>query len=323
MSSKAPAAASSSVVLPSRPGLVVIGNFDGVHRGHFHVLTRAAELAARRDLALKVLTFHPHPREVVTGQVVSVLTDIDRKRRLLAQLGLGIETVVFPFTSQTAQLSPDDFVREILFERLAAHMVMVGQGFRFGRGRSGDLDALSTIGRTFGIEVWAEALQGDDQGVFSSTRVRNYLSDGDVEGAASVLGRPHLISGFVARGDQRGRTLGFPTANLEQVPQVLPQDGVYAGSVYDLSNGASYLGPGALNLGARPTVDRPHAVEVHVLGYEGELYGRKLAVDLRKRVRPVMRFEGVEALKEQITRDVATTAELLAEIHAPQAAPGF
>jgi riboflavin kinase/FMN adenylyltransferase len=142
-------------------------------------------------------------------------------------------------------------------------------------------------------------------------------------GAATVLGRPHLVSGLVIKGDQRGRTLGFPTANLAQVQQVLPRDGVYAGHVYDLSNGAQYLGPGALNLGKRPTVDRPHAVEVHLIGFDGDLYGRELAVELIAPVREVIKFETVEALKMQIGSDIDRSAKLLAQVNSAPVAPGF
>lgn len=308
---------------PARPGLVVIGNFDGVHLGHRYVLTQAAERAAREGLSLKVLTFDPHPRQVLTGEPVFVLTRTARKIKLINQLGLGIEVVVLPFTSQTAQLSPQQFCEQVLRQQLNAHLVVVGQNFRFGKGRAGDLEALSRIGAALGMTATAESLHGDAQGAYSSTRVREALAEGNVTCASAVLGRPHLIEGRVTLGDQRGRSLGFPTANLTGYQEVLPKDGVYAGFVYDLTAGGQILGRGAFNIGARPSFGRPHAVEVHVLDFEGDLYDRDLAVELIAAVRPVTRFADVAALRSQIAADLEHTRDLLAGCTPNKVAPGF
>lgn len=308
---------------PPPPGLVVIGNFDGVHLGHRYVLTQAAERAAREGLSLKVLTFDPHPRQVLSGETVYVLTRTARKIKLIHELGLGIDVVVLPFTSQTAQLSPQEFCQQVLREQLNARLVVVGQNFRFGKGRAGDLAALSRIGAELGMAATAESLHGDAQGTYSSTRVREALAEGHVTEASAVLGRPHLIEGRVTLGDQRGRSLGFPTANLTGYQEVLPKDGVYAGFVYDLSTGGRLLGQGAFNLGTRPSFGRPHAVEVHVLDFEGDLYERDLAIELLGAVRPVKKFADVAALRSQITADLITTRGLLAA-HTPSAvAPGL
>lgn len=318
-----PTAPSAAAARPD-PALVVIGNFDGVHRGHLYVLEKAALRARQRGLLLKVLTFDPHPRQIVTGEVVPALTPIERKRSLLEQLDLNVQVVVHPFTKQTAQLTPRAFCEEILVHELNAQVVVVGQNFRFGRARSGDLSTLMELGQELGIVAIAEELQGDLTGVYSSTRVRDLLREGDVQGARAVLGRPHLLSGEVVTGDQRGRTLGFPTANLKGVSEVLPRDGVYAVQVYDLSNGARHLGPGALNLGCRPTVDRPHAAEVHVLDFAGDLYGRRLGVELVAWVRPVLKFADLAHLQRQIATDVAHSAQLLLSSRpADDIAPGF
>ncbi len=308
---------------PVVPGLVVIGNFDGVHRGHLFVLRRAAEIARDESLRLKVLTFSPHPRTIVSNETVPVLTTVERKCALVKALDLNIETVVYPFTSKTAALSPEEFVVSILKERLATQVVMVGQNFRFGRGRSGDLAALERIGTKHGMVARAESLKGDSVGPYSSTRIRAYLQEGDVRGAAAVLGRPHLLSGRVVQGDQRGRTLGFPTANLAEIPEVLPQDGVYAAHVYDLSTGGKYVGQGAVNVGIRPTVGRPHAVEVHVIGQELQLYGRRLAVEIVDRVRPVVQFSDLLALKNQIQQDLQLVSSLLADAEPSSSVCGF
>lgn len=306
-----------------RASLVVIGNFDGVHRGHLGILERGAALAQSERLKFKVLTFDPHPREVVAGRSVPVLTRTIRKRGLLEAMGLSIEVVVYSFTSRTAQLSPEEFCTTILKAQLGAKIVVVGENFRFGKGRTGDLQALISIGKQHSMRALSEELRGDESGPFSSTRVRELLSEGQLDAANHMLGRPHLISGRVVRGDQRGRTLGFPTANLDQVQEVLPKDGVYAGHVYDLSAGARYLGPGALNLGARPTVDRPHSVEVHVIGYQGDLYGRELAVELLGHVRPVAKFDDIPSLKRQITLDIQTALNVLTQHKPAMVAPGF
>jgi len=310
---------------PARPapGLVAIGNFDGVHLGHRHVLTRAAERAAEQGLTLKVLTFDPHPRQVITGETIFVLTRTARKIKLLNQLGLGLEVVVLPFTSQTALLSPQQFCKQVLQEQLSAQLVVVGQNFRFGKGRAGDLEALSRIGATLGMTATAESLHGDAQGTYSSTRVRDALAEGNLSEASAVLGRPHLIAGRVTLGDQRGRSLGFPTANLSGHQEVLPKDGVYAGFVYDLSAGGQFLGRGAFNIGARPTVGRPHAVEVHVLDFQGDLYGRELGIELVANVRDVKKFDDVSALCRQIALDIKATRDLLAACTPRAVAPGY
>jgi riboflavin kinase / FMN adenylyltransferase len=322
MSEPAPQPESSSTTR-STPGLVVIGNFDGVHLGHLYVLQQAAQRALRDGLQLRVLTFDPHPRQVVKGEIVPVLTTTERKRNLLLQRNSQIDLVVLKFTPEVADYSPEEFVDSILVQQLRAKRVVVGQNFRFGRGRTGDLQTLTMLGERFGISATAEALHGDEVGVFSSTRIRNLLGDGDVVGAAQILGRPHLISGHVIRGDQRGRTLGFPTANLGGVAEVLPRDGVYAVQVYDLGDNARYLGPGALNLGVRPTVDRPYAAEVHLIDFEGDLYGRELAVELIAPVRTGMKFQDLKALTDQIGKDLRETSKLLAACPAPAVAPGF
>ena len=323
MSKIAPDETSSSDNDGRSASVVVIGNFDGVHRGHLGILERGAALAQAEQLKFKVLTFDPHPRQVVSGRSVPVLTRTVRKRGLLEAMGLSIEVVVYPFTSQTAQLSPEAFCTTILKDQLGAEIVVVGENFRFGQGRAGDLQALVSIGKQHAMRAMSETLRGDRAGPFSSTRVRALLSEGQLDEARLILGRPHLISGLVVRGAQQGRTLGFPTANLEQVPEVRPKDGVYAVHVYDLSAGARYLGPGALNLGARPTVERPHGIEVHVIGYQGDLYGKELAVELLAQIRPVMKFENVTMLKQQIAHDVQTSLSLLTHHTPSSVASGF
>lgn len=297
---------------------VVIGNFDGVHLGHQAILMRAGREAARLGLSPTVLTFDPHPTFVLSGEERPCLTTLPRKMRLLRALVPGLEVWVESFSVELAQLSPSDFCSQVLSRKLASSVVLVGQNFRFGHRRAGDLSMLRALGETFGFETRIADLVGDERGAFSSTRIRSLLAAGEVEEANQVLGRPHLFSGQVVHGDRRGRELGFPTANLVDIPQVLPKDGVYAVHVYDAENGGRHLGPGVANLGARPTVARPAASEVHVIDRDVALYGKRLAVSVLERLRSVERFASLDALKAQIARDVERAQSVCALLPSPE-----
>lgn len=291
--------------------LVVIGNFDGVHLGHRAVLATAQTQAKRSGLRLCVLTFDPHPAAVLSGRARPALTPTSRKKRLLEQLFSGLEVYVQHFDQALAALSPREFVKEILVDRLHAKTVLVGENFRFGQGRAGDLSTLKELGQEFGFEAGSEPLHGDASGTYSSTRVRGLLASGDVASAAEILGRAHRLTGKVERGDQRGRTLGFPTANLGEIEQAVPADGVYAVRVFrELQEGESFLGFGVANLGSRPTVSRPATVEVHILDFEGDLYEQRLGVELCERLRDVVKFDDIEALQAQIRLDAAQAQRL-------------
>lgn len=299
---------------PPIPRLVVIGNFDGVHQGHQAVLRAASEEARARGLSMLVLTFDPHPAEVLGRGARSVLTRTERKVRLLEAAVPGLSVYVKPFDLVLAGLAPEEFARLILRDELDARVVLVGENFRFGKGRAGDLATLQALGKDLGFEAWAESLRGDSGGAYSSTRIRSLLSEGDVRGAAEMLGRPHLLSGIVTKGDQRGRSLGVPTANLTEVCETLPRDGVYAVYVYEADGGSfCALAPGVASFGARPTVDRPASLEVHLLDFEGDLYGKVLAVSLIDFLRPIEKFFDLQALKEQIGRDVTHARGLLTQ----------
>lgn len=302
---------------PERQSLVVIGNFDGVHLGHRAVLTEASLVAKARDLDLKVLTFDPHPALVLGRGAPEALTRTSRKVELLVAVAPGLDVVVHPFNDQVAALSPEEFAVQILRQKLGASVVLVGENFRFGRGRTGDFAALMQLGRRLGFEARALPLVGDQQGSFSSTRIRGLLSEGRVAEAQEFLSRPHRLTGVVKRGDQRGSSLGFPTANLGEIAELLPADGVYAVRVFDGSS--RFLGDGALNVGSRPTVERPHSVEVHVLDPSDALprddwYGLTLSVDLIQRIRAVEKFESVDALRRQIDRDLAEVRSVLGPV---------
>ncbi|MGC4092473.1 MAG: bifunctional riboflavin kinase/FAD synthetase [Polyangiaceae bacterium] len=294
------------------PALVVIGNFDGVHRGHRAVVEAALALSRERGLATRVLTFHPHPSEVLGRGSRPLLTPIERKVELLGRLGEGIGVVVQPFTLELSRMSPREFVSQVLIDGLDAKLVIVGENFRFGHGRAGDLQALRDLGVEFGFEARAEPLVGDVEGLFSSTRAREALERGDLDGVERCLGRPHAISGTVVHGAQRGRLLGFPTANLDNVREALPTYGVYACLVDRVEQGAArVLGRGVMNLGVRPTMQAGYSAEVHVLDASLDLYGAELRVHLIQRLRAEQRFAGLDELKAQIGRDVEAARRVL------------
>lgn len=303
---------------PQVPRLVVIGNFDGVHRGHQAVLRVAAKEAESRGLALLVLTFDPHPAEVLGRIARSVLTLTERKVRLLKAAVPHLTVHVKRFDLQLAGLTPAQFAKDILRDELGAQVVLVGENFRFGKGRAGDLSTLQELGEELGFEAWAESLRGDGEGAFSSTRIRALLAEGDVRGAAEMLGRPHLLSGRVTRGDERGRELGFRTANLAEVGQTTPKEGVYAVHAYEITGeSARPLALGVANLGSRPTVDRPASLEVHLLDFDEDLYGKTLGIALVDFLRPVERFPTLDALKAQIEKDIECAREMVPTVPPP------
>lgn len=285
--------------------LVMVGNFDGVHRGHQWVLARGLQAALDAGLAPIVLTFHPHPSEVLGRGSLPVLTPLARKIDLLARLSPALRVVVEPFTRELAAASPRQFAADLLQQKLGARQVIVGENFRFGRGRSGDADTLRALGGELGFEARAEPLNGDDQGVISSTRIRELISSGAVLEAEALLGRPHALSGVVELGDQRARQLGVPSANLGKVPELLPARGVYAVLV-DVLEGEAYvrLGVGIANVGVRPTHGAGDVrAEAHVLGFSGDLYGRSLRVHLVERLRDERRFASIDELRAQLDQD--------------------
>lgn len=314
------------------PRVVAIGNFDGVHLGHRAVLAHVIRDAALRGLEPAVLTFAPHPLSVLGRPVPPVLTSTGRKVELLRRLSPALVPIVEQFDLGFAALTPEEFARDVL-ARLGARVVTVGDNFRFGKGRAGDFDELARLGERFGFETRSHELIGDESGPWSSTRVRQAIARGDMEGATRMLGRPHMIDGTVVEGDRRGRTIGFPTCNLAGIEETLPPFGVYAVLV-DLAEGP-IVGPnaarrglakGVANIGVRPTVkaDAPPTVEIHLFDFAGDLYGARLHVHLVSRLRPERTFEGLEALKAQITLDAGAARATLADVVPdPNAAGGY
>ena len=293
--------------------MVTIGVFDGVHRGHQQIIGAAVARAEALGVPAVVLTFDPHPSEVVRpGSHPPMLTSQRVKAELLEGLGVDVMCVL-PFTLDFSRLSPDEFVHAVLVERLHARVVIVGENFRYGQKAAGDVASLTAAGRRFGFSVEGVPLQGTEDTTWSSTYVRSCVDAGDVEGAAAALGRDHRIDGVVVRGDQRGRDLGYPTANVEPLPwSAVPADGVYAGR---LLRGNGQALPAAISIGTNPTfAGRERRVEAYVLdaGPGLDLYGEHVGLAFAARLRETLRFDGVEPLVAQMAQDVAQARTLLA-----------
>jgi len=307
--------------------LVVIGNFDGVHRGHQAVLHAVARIAKARGLAPRLLTFDPHPAVTLGRRAPALLTGLERKRQLVDRACPGIEVVVREFTRDFASQTPEQFAEQVLRHELDTRLVMVGSNFRFGRGRSGGIHDLERLGRELGFDTMAEPLETDTLGAWSSTRIRGLIAAGEVVDAATMLGRPHMLSGTVVHGLQRGRTIGFPTCNLAPIRELLPPFGVYAVAVdCQRADGRfAALAGGVANLGLRPTFDDTEpkpSFEAHLFDIDQDLYDRCLRVHLVARLRDERRFAGLQQLKEQIAADCARARELLAKQRPDPAAAG-
>jgi len=297
--------------------VVTIGVFDGVHRGHQRIVARAAEIAADRALPVVVVTFDPHPDEVVRpGSHPPFLGTTRRRAELLA--GLGADAVcVLPFTYEFSQLGPDEFVRAVLVDRLHAAAVVVGQNFRFGHRAAGDVELLGELGDKYDFTAEGVPLLAAADMTISSSGIRDRLLAGDVAGAARYLGRPHRVEGVVVRGERRGRALGFPTANLQPPPHTaIPADGIYAGWLARLAaDGAeAERWPAAISVGSNPTFDgQDRAVEAYALDRDDlDLYGMHVAVDFAERLRGMVRYDSVTDLVEQMRRDVDAAREVTA-----------
>lgn len=289
--------------------VVTVGVFDGVHRGHQQLISRAVERGRERGLPAVLVTFDPHPAELIRpGSHPARLTSLRRRADLVA--GLGVEAFcVLPFTAELSRTEPAEFAHEVLVERLHAADVVVGRNFTFGHRAAGDVALLTGLGERFGFGVEGLDLISDDGVTFSSTYIRACIDAGDVAAAAAALGRPHRVEGIVVHGDRVGRQLGFPTANLATAPYTaLPADGVYAGR---FAIGERSL-PTAISVGTKPTFSgRERTVEAYVLDVSEDFYGFDVAVDLEHRLRGQERYDDVDALVEQMHRDVARTRELL------------
>jgi riboflavin kinase/FMN adenylyltransferase len=295
----------------SHPGTVItVGTFDGVHRGHWQVLEAVRGSAGQAGLPATLVTFHPHPLQVVRPDAAPrLLTTPLEKKEILAESALDY-AVFIPFTHVLKGYPPERFVEEILIGRLRMKHLVIGYDHGFGRGRSGDADTLRRIGDRMGFSVEVVEATRSNGDAISSTRIRNALQDGDVDRAARGLGRPYSARGVVVRGDGRGRALGFPTANIRigNSHKLLPKEGVYAVCA-TLRNGTH---KGVLHLGPRPTFKgSPPSVELHIFDYDDDLYGAVVRVDFCARIRDIHHFSSKGDLVDAIRDDCDQAAEVL------------
>jgi riboflavin kinase/FMN adenylyltransferase len=290
--------------------VVTIGVFDGVHRGHRHVIDGVVQHAGETGAMSVVVTFDPHPMAVVApDRRPPALATLDHRLRLLADEHVDA-VLVLPFTATRAKQSAEDFVREVLVNALHAKAVHVGENFRFGHRAAGDVALLRELGTSYGFEVVALPLAGGET-TWSSTYVRDRLAEGDVGAAEKALGRPHRVEGTVVHGDHRGRELGYPTANLATDDiSAIPADGVYAGW---LTRESGDRLPAAISIGTNPTFGGlARRVEAYVLDRDDlELYGEHVALDFAERLRETVKFDGVESLKVQMAEDCRRAREIL------------
>jgi riboflavin kinase/FMN adenylyltransferase len=291
-------------ITPNEHAVVTVGTFDGVHRGHQAILRYLTERARQQHGVSTVVSFDPHPRNVVHGESVPLLSTIRERAALLEQHGLE-RFVVIPFTKAFAQLSPQAYVDEILLQRVGLKEIVIGYDHRFGKNREGDRELLERMGSAHGFSVDVIPPQEVDHDVVSSSKIRTLLADeGDVHRAAEMLGRPYALHGTVQQGEKRGRKLGYPTANIgiSDPDKLIPRIGVYATRVQVGDTAPTY--GGMMNIGRRPTFDEMDVtVEVHLLGFEGAIYGEMLHVEFLQRLRDEQKFDSVDALVAQLSRD--------------------
>ncbi len=293
----------------ARPTVLTIGSFDGIHRGHQHLISRVVARAKEVGAASALVTLHPHPKIVLRPHSpLQYLSTIEERLDLLAPLGLDY-AVVLPFSLEYSQIRARDFV-QLLIDHLNMREIFCGPDFALGYKREGNVAFLRELGKEKGFTVNVVEPQKDDRQVFSSTRIRELIAEGELDEATQYLGRYPSVRGRVVRGDQRGRTLGFPTANLAVAERrLIPANGIYAVRV---NIGGRWYG-GAASIGVRPTFasDGQRTVEVYVLDFDGDLYDQVIEVQFVKRLREELKFANVQELIAQMNRDVAETRRVL------------
>ena len=290
--------------MPETPSVVTPGNHDGVHLGHRALIDAAKRIADERGWRTLGMFFNPHTTAVLAPERAPIpLTSVERRVEIMKGAGCD-DVVVLPFDSEFARQTPQEFVQTVLLDRCHAKGVVVGPDYHFGHKRSGNIETLRNWDGddAFIVELVQPVMVGGAS--VSSTRIRHVLrEDGDVEAAAVMMTRLHEISGEVVRGDQRGREIGFPTANIDVEPLQLPKDGVYAVVARVLGDTGAPLLHGIANLGNRPTFDAGHSVEVHLFGFDGDLYGKRVRIGFAARIRGEAKFDGLDDLRRQIVRD--------------------
>ncbi|SEG13148.1 bifunctional riboflavin kinase/FAD synthetase [Algoriphagus boritolerans] len=296
---------------PVRNAVVTSGTFDGVHLGHQKILNRIREIARSIQGETVLLTFWPHPRLVLysTEHNLRLLSTFEEKAKLLRQFGID-HLVTIPFTKEFSQMSSEEFIKTVLIGAIKTRKLVIGYDHRFGKNREGSFDYLKSNSAEFGFELEEISRQDVEEIGVSSTKIRKALESGDVKTAATYLGRPYELNGIVIKGQQIGRSIGFPTANIH-VPndyKLIPKDGVYA---VEASVDESIY-KSMLNIGNRPTVDGTKmTVEANLFDFQGDLYGKQITIYFREFIRDEQKFENLEALKKQLVQDQLTARSLL------------
>ncbi len=294
------------------PSVVTIGNFDGVHLGHRAVFQCLVEKARQYGVSSVVLTFYPHPLKVLApDKAPSLINTRDEKRRLIEASNIDY-LIEIPFDQKFASMNAGDFVDQVLVKSLRVKDVVIGYDYAFGKGREGTVEFLKQCGGSLGF--WVDVIEPvrSDKQVYSSTAIRNLVSAGDVSTAANLLGRHYNLEGIVVHGYQRGRKLGFPTANLSSEKELLPAPGVYAAKVKYLDEFFNAV----VNLGFRPTFGKcDYAIEVHLLNFDKSIYGESMRVYFYERIRPELSFDSTNDLVSEIFTDIRKAEALLKSQH--------
>ncbi len=294
--------------------VVTSGTFDGVHLGHQKILQRLKEVAAKTAGETVVITFDPHPRSVVSHerQPVQLLSTLDEKINLLQANGID-HLLIIPFTRKFSESTSAEFIQTVLVDTIGTKTLVIGYDHRFGRNREGSFEYLKEHASNFGFVVEEISRHDIDNIGISSSKIRKALIDGEVQIASHFLGKNYTLGGLVVKGKQLGRTIGFPTANIQvrELSKLVPQDGVYAVKVLYKDT----ILKGMLNIGNRPTVDGTYkTIEVHILEFNEEIYGEFLEIELIERIRPEIKFSGLEALKQQIQLDKVQIEQVLSSL---------
>jgi len=294
--------------------VITTGAFDGVHIGHQEIISRMKQIALEIGGETVIVTFHPHPRKVISSipGEIKQLTSLEERIALLTQSGID-HLVVVNFDYAFSNLTADEYVKTFLFDHFHPHTILVGYDHRFGNGRNGNYELLQKFGTELGFKVEQihEKIIGDE--IVSSTHIRNYLQEHAIEKANALLGYPYLFDGFVVRGNQIGRTIGFPTANLHinNEEKIIPSNGVYAVKVKGKCL-EDIIYNGMMNIGIRPTVDgQKKVIEVHILDFDQDIYEQNLTVMVYEYIRGEVKFDGLEALKAQLAKDKITAGAIL------------
>lgn len=306
--------------LPSfRQAVITIGTFDGVHTGHARILEQLRQEAARIDGETVIVTFYPHPRKIVKGgsEEIRLINTLEEKIQLLSWLQID-NLVIVPFTEAFSQLTAEEYIKDFLLAKFHPHTVIIGYDHRFGKGRLGDYHLLEQYSASEGFQLQEIPVHLLDEISVSSTRIREAIQRTDIAAANQLLGYPFFFSGVVVKGDQLGRTLGYPTANLEVTnkEKLTPGDGIYAVEAVLLPTDQSLFGTpglkGMMSIGIRPTVGgKLRTIEVNLFDFNEDIYGRELRVFVKKYLRPEVKFDGLPALIEQLGKDKEDTLAAL------------